>query len=268
LPARYHIVEAAEEVPADGTASVLIVDDDAAALRGMADLVRSQGYRALTASNAESGLSLARRHRPDAIILDVIMPERDGWSVLKELKEDAELCGTPVILATVVGDRDMGLAFGAVDHLIKPIDPKLLVERLNAIASHDGREVLVVDDDPGTRALFRRILVREGWAVREASDGERALEQLQAKRPTLVVLDLMMPNLDGFDTLRKLRTMDTLADLPVIIATSKDLSRGELDWLRANARDVVSKGEAGRAELVAAIRRHVGPPPAHNEGRV
>ncbi|MGB7322878.1 MAG: response regulator, partial [Albidovulum sp.] len=109
-------------------------------------------------------------------------------------------------------------------------------------------------------------LVREGWAVREAADGEKALAQLLSKRPTLVVLDLMMPNLDGFDTLRKMRTIEALADLPVIIATSKDLSRRELEWLNANAREVVIKGEVGRAELIAAIRRHVGPAETQGEG--
>ncbi|MGB5837531.1 MAG: response regulator [Albidovulum sp.] len=267
LPAKYQTGHTdVEDVPVGSKPSVLVIDDDLTALRDMANLVRAEGYRVLTAENAANGLALAREYRPDAILLDVIMPERDGWSVLRELKEDPDLCSTPVILATVVGDRDMGLAFGAVDHLIKPIDPKLLVERLNRIAGHDAREVLVVDDDPGTRALYRRVLVREGWAVREAADGEKALAQLLSKRPTLVVLDLMMPNLDGFDTLRKMRTIDALADLPVIIATSKDLSRRELEWLNANAREVVIKGEVGRAELIAAIRRHVGPAETQGEG--
>ncbi len=269
LPAKYRAVGVPpKDPPAGSKASVLIIDDDLHALRSMANLVTADGYRTFTAENAEKGLSLAREYRPDVIILDVIMPERDGWSVLRELKDDPDLCGTPVILATVVGDRDMGLAFGAIDHLIKPIDPKLLVERLNKIAGNEGRDVLVVDDDPGTRALYRRVLVREGWVVREAADGEKALTQLRAKRPTLMVLDLMMPNLDGFDTLRKMRSIATLADLPVIIATSKDLTRRELDWLKANAHEVVKKGEVGRAELLAAIRRHVGPPMSHSEGQL
>ena len=253
---------AAEPETTASAPCILIVDDDPQSLRHIGDLVEAEGYGILTAGNAEGGLALARRHRTAAIVLDVIMPERDGWSVLRELKEDPDLCSIPVILATVVSDRDMGLAFGATDHLIKPVDPKLLAARLNELAGQGGKEVLVVDDDPGTRALFRRVLVREGWTVREAADGEKALVQLDAKRPTLVVLDLMMPNLDGFDTLRKMRSTESLADLPVIIATSKDLTRGEIDWLNANAREVIRKGAAGRAELVAAIRRVAGPPNA------
>ena len=248
----------AEAVAGDAP-SVLIVDDDQGALNTMARLVSAEGYHPLTALNGETGLRLARAHAPVAIVLDVIMPERDGWSVLRELKEDPELCGIPVILATVLGDREMGLAFGAVDHLIKPIDPRRLAARLNALCSGEDREVLIVDDDPATRALYRRVLVRDGWMVREAPDGRKALDEMGRRRPTLVILDLMMPNLDGFDTLRTMRGSDALAELPVIIATSKDLTNGELDWLQANARDVVKKGEAGRADLVAAIRRHAGP---------
>jgi CheY-like chemotaxis protein len=174
---------------------------------------------------------------------------------LNALKADPELCEIPVILATVLGDRDMGLAFGAVDHLTKPIDPQRLVDTLSAYASGSDREALVVDDDPASRALFRRILVREGWTVREASDGVRALAQLEIKLPTIMVLDLMMPNLDGFETLRAVRKSETFQALPVIIATSKDLTRDEIDWLQSNARDVVIKGQTGRSDLMAAIRR-------------
>ncbi|MFD2739515.1 response regulator [Sulfitobacter aestuarii] len=240
-------------------ASVLVIDDDPSARRSMADLLTREGFRPLLAGDAGAGLALAEAHRPDAIVLDIIMPEKDGWSVLRELKNNAALCEIPVILATVLGDRDMGLALGAVDHLTKPIDQQRLVDILNAFSASGEREALVVDDDPGTRALFRRILVREGWSVREAADGMRALAQLDIKLPSVVILDLMMPNLDGFETLRSLRARDDCAALPVIIATSKDLSRDEMKWLRANAREVVSKGKDGRTELLSAIRRHVTP---------
>jgi len=236
---------------------ILVIDDDPKARKAMTDLLVTEGYHAVTASDAKSGLDLAAKHRPDAIVLDIIMPERDGWSVLRDLKADPELCEIPVILATVLGDREMGLAFGAVDHLTKPINPQRLLDTLNAFASSSDREVLVVDDDPASRALFRRILIREGWTVREASDGVRALAQLEIKRPTIMVLDLMMPNLDGFETLRAVRRQKALEDLPVIIATSKDLTREELDWLQSNTRDVVIKGHSGRADLMAAIRRNL-----------
>ena len=237
--------------------SVLVIDDEAKARTALANLVRDAGYEVQTAADGKSGLALAREHRPDAIILDVIMPERDGWWVLKELKSDPDLCETPVILVTVVADREMGLAFGAVDHLIKPVDAKRLITVLNDVAGAQAREILIVDDDAATRALFRRMLVREGWSVREASDGQRALIQLEERRPTLMLLDLMMPNLDGFEVLTALRASPGLSDLPVIVVTSKDLSGDELKWLKGHAGDVIRKGETGRSELVAALKRHV-----------
>lgn len=236
---------------------VLVVDDDPEARTAMIDLLSGEGYAVVAAADVDTGLEIAGAQHPDAIVLDIIMPERDGWSMLRSLKSDPELCEIPVILVTVLGDREMGLAFGAVDHLTKPINPQRLLDTINAFTAGGDREALVVDDDPGTRSLFRRILVREGWAVREASDGVRALAQIGVKMPTVVILDLLMPNLDGFETLRAIREREDCAGLPIIVATSKDLSRSELDWLRSHARDVVMKGQNGRADLVAAIRRHL-----------
>jgi signal transduction histidine kinase/DNA-binding response OmpR family regulator len=237
--------------------TVLVIDDEQVARRSVTDLVEKEGYAVVQASNAEAGLDLARKARPDAIILDIIMPERDGWYVLRELKSDPELERIPVILVTVVADRDMGLAFGATDHLTKPIDPALLVRTLNDVVGDGRREVLVVDDDPATRKLFHRTLARQGWHVREAADGRQALSQLEAHCPTVMVLDLMMPNLDGFEVLKQLSERPEFASLHVIVATAKDLSRSEVEWLQSKAGDVIRKGQDGRAELVAALKRHL-----------
>ena len=245
------------EARPDGASTVLIIDDDAEALDTLAAIVGGAGYEVLKAPDATTGLTLARTRRPDAVLLDVIMPERDGWSVLKEMKEDPVLCEIPVIMVSILSDREMGLAFGAVEHLSKPVAPERLIATLDALAADQDREILLVDDDAATRALFRRILTREGWTVREAADGERALALVAERMPSLMILDLMMPNLDGFQTLRRLRDTDAGRDLPVIIATSKDLSRKEFEWLQANARDVVAKGGDGRSELLAAIARQI-----------
>ena len=262
IPARYDAVSTIEDVhsaasPGTGLGRVLIVDDEEEARTAVAQIVRQEGYDVLIASNAVAGMALARAHKPDVIVLDVIMPERDGWSMLKELKADAELCETPVVLATIVADRDMGLAFGAIEHLIKPIDPAKLIATLDAIAAGRRKDILVVDDDAATRNLFRRILTREGWSVREAADGKGALNQLKSSRPTLMMLDIMMPNVDGFDVLKAVRADDTLADLPVIVATSKDLTREELDWLKAHSGEVIRKGGTGREDLLAALKRQL-----------
>jgi signal transduction histidine kinase/DNA-binding response OmpR family regulator/HAMP domain-containing protein len=242
----------------DGAPTILVIDDDKNAQLSLGTVLRRAGYTVLTAGDAESGLEMARRHRPSVVLLDIIMPERDGWSVLREIKEDTLLCETPVILVSVLSDREMGLAFGAVDHLVKPVDQTRLLEAIERLNGGRPREVLVVDDDPAARGMFRRLLVREGWEVREAADGERALALIDEQIPGLVILDLMMPNLDGFETLRRLRASTRTSELPVIVATSKDLSRREFEWLGRHARDVVRKGEDGRADLLAAIERHVG----------
>ncbi|WP_194136635.1 response regulator [Salipiger mangrovisoli] len=253
LPAR-----GAEATSPKARATVLIIDDDPAALTSLGTAVKDAGYAVLTASDAEAGLALAREHRPETVLLDIIMPERDGWSVLRTMKEDPLLCEIPVIMVSILSDREMGLAFGAVDLLSKPVDPARLLAALQALTGAQPREVLLVDDDPATRSLFRRILAREGWAVREAADGARALALVAERMPGLMVLDLMMPNLDGFQTLRRLRETEAGRGLPVIVVTSKDLTRREFDWLQANARDVVVKGGDGRAGLLAAISRQVG----------
>ncbi|MBA5775876.1 response regulator [Stappia sp. F7233] len=249
---------AASAVKAGGT--VLVIDDEARARKAISDAVRTAGFKALEAEGGAEGIALMRKSRPDAVILDVIMPGQDGWSVLREIKSDAALCDIPVILATVVADREMGLAFGAADHLIKPIEPRLLIETLNAVAGEDRHDVLVVDDDAATRELFRRVLVREGWRVREAANGRRGLEQLEAGRPSIMVLDLMMPEMDGFALLQAIHERKDLADLPVVVVTSKDLSREEREWLGSHAADVVKKGAKGRTELIAALKRHMNVP--------
>ncbi|HMF66458.1 MAG TPA: response regulator [Phyllobacterium sp.] len=248
-------MEVPDGVPMRGT--VLIIDDEARARKAISEAVRSAGFGVVEAASGEEGMAKMRKSRPDAIILDVIMPGQDGWSVLREIKSDKALRDIPVILATVVADREMGLAFGAADHLIKPIDPQQLIATLNAVAGAGRHDVLIVDDDPATRELFRRVLVREGWRVREATDGQRGLVELEAGRPTVMVLDLMMPNMDGFALLRAIQDRPDLVDIPVVVVTSKDLTRDELNWLNMRASEVVRKGTKGRADLIAALKRHV-----------
>jgi signal transduction histidine kinase/CheY-like chemotaxis protein len=241
---------------ASGRPTVLVIDDEARARKFVSDAVRGAGFAVIEAGGGEEGLAKVRKLHPDAIILDVIMPGQDGWSVLREIKSDKALCNIPVILATVVADREMGLAFGAADHLIKPIDPQQLIDTLNAVAGEARHDVLIIDDDSATRELFRRVLIREGWRVREAADGRRGLEQLEAGRPTIIVLDLMMPNMDGFALLQAIKDRQDLADIPVVVVTSKDLTREELDWLGVRANEVVRKGTKGRTDLIAALKRH------------
>jgi signal transduction histidine kinase/DNA-binding response OmpR family regulator len=233
--------------------AVLVIDDEARSRAALAAVIGDAGYRVATAESGGDGLAMARASRPDVIVLDIIMPGRDGWSVLREIKSDAALRDIPVILATAVTDRDMGVVLGAAEHLVKPIAPERLVAEVERFARAQSRVVLVVDDDPATRDLFRRTLARAGWSVRTAEDGAAALREIAAAPPALMLLDLMMPNVDGFEVLKRLEGASGLDDLQIIVVTSKDLSREEEDWLRARSCEIVEKGLTGRADLLAAI---------------
>jgi signal transduction histidine kinase/CheY-like chemotaxis protein len=238
--------------------TVLVVEDGREDTKSLAGPLAQEGYRVTTAAGGADGLRLAREEKPQAIILDVVNPELDGWTILRLLKTDAELCDIPVILVTVLGDRDMGFALGAAEHLTKPINPKELLRLLARVRGPEiAPDVLVVDDDQSTRDMLRRMLVKEGWRVREAANGTEGLEQLARAVPAVMLLDLMMPEVDGFEVLRTVRQTPAWRDIPVVIVTSKDLSRDELEWLRGHAMDVFQKGAYSRAELIATVRAMV-----------
>jgi signal transduction histidine kinase/CheY-like chemotaxis protein len=236
--------------------TVLVIDDQPAVHALFERELAGRGYRVVHAMGGREGLRLAREARPDAITLDVLMPEFDGWAVLRELKADPELREIPVVLVTILGDREMGYALGAADYLIKPIDTGALLSVLGRFRPAEGRaEVVVVDDDAAARDVLRRTLGREGWTVAEAEDGYEALALLERSTPppAVVVLDLMMPGMDGFQVLEAIRRHEAWRDLPVVVVTAKDLSRDELVWLRTNAEDVFQKSSYNRRELIALV---------------
>jgi len=235
---------------------VLIIDDEPAARRLIAAALTEAGFGYREASNGADGIEMARALRPRAIVLDIIMPRQDGWSVLRQLKSDPALCEIPVVLATVIADRELGLALGAVEYLTKPIDSELLIRTVEAIGSGNS-DVLVVDDDRVSRDLLRRILVKQGWTVHEAPNGIRGLEQLKKLKPKVVLLDLIMPDMDGFEMLSQMQHTPEMRETPVIVVTSKDLSGDERAWLRDHAATVVNKNANTRAELVAALERQI-----------
>jgi len=237
--------------------TALVIDDDPAARKLIAKALAEAGLASIEAASGAEGLAAARAHRPAAIILDIIMPHQDGWSVLRTLKSDPELCTIPVILATILADRELGLSLGAVEYLTKPIDTDKLIQTIEA---HGGsnRDVLVIDDDQASREFLRRILVKRNWTVHEAADGVRGIEMMKRLLPRLVLLDLLMPEMDGFQTLSEMQRSPELQNIPVVVVTSKDLSANELSWLRDRAVAVVNKGANSRSQLVAALERQIG----------
>jgi signal transduction histidine kinase/CheY-like chemotaxis protein len=241
--------------PAGATrGTVLIIDDDHATHDLLERDLSDQGYKVLHALSGRAGLKVAKAARPDLITLDIIMPDLDGWSVLKALKDDPELREIPVVLATIMADRDMGFALGAADFVTKPFERDLLMQAVNRHRRGDGSaQVLIVDDDAKTRNMLRRTLQKEGWTVAEAADGREALNQLERSRPALLLLDLTMPGMDGFAVLERMRRSQAWRDIPVIVVTAKDLTRGEIDRLNGRVVKVLQKGAYQRRDLLADI---------------
>ncbi|MGH2708399.1 MAG: ATP-binding response regulator, partial [Actinomycetota bacterium] len=207
-----------------GRPSVLVIDDEPAAQDLMSRFLDKQGFHMVGAQNGEEGLRLAKELRPSVITLDVLMPGMDGWAVLTRLKADPDLAAIPVIMVTIVDDRNMGFALRATDFLTKPIDREYLARLLRKYrCAAPPCRVLVVEDEPELRELMRCQLEEEGWVVAEAETGRVALERVAESRPELIVLDLMMPEMDGFAFIEALRQNAAWRSIPIVVVTAKDL---------------------------------------------
>jgi hypothetical protein len=257
-------VEAVSAGAAPGPGLVLVIDDDAAVRDVVQRFLVKEGFRVATAAGGEEGLRLAGDLRPDAITLDVMMPGMDGWAVLTALKADGATAGIPVVMLTMLDDRSLGYALGATDYLTKPVDR----ERLVAALAPYRRElpVLVVDDDPDLRALLRRMLEREGHAVAEAEHGRAALERVRERAPGVVLLDLVMPEMDGFEFLEELRRDEATRAIPVIVITARDLSVEDHQRLNGSVERILQKGAYRHDALLAEVRRLVGASMAPRRG--
>ncbi len=251
--------EPASRVPAlqgDGSAgTVLIIDDDADARRLLRTVLVADGFHVEEATDGNSGLALAATLRPDAITLDVLMPGMDGWEVLQRIRADASLADTPVIMLSVLHEQQLALALGATEYVTKPIDRAQLRRILSRHPSSDPNgAVLVVEDDSAMRKSFARGFAREGWSVMEAENGRVALELMATRTPSLIILDLMMPEMDGGEFVTRLRAVDAWRQIPVIVVTAKDLSSEERTRLSGHVSEVLTKGSYSQLDLVRDIR--------------
>lgn len=231
---------------------VLVIDDEASQRDLMSRFLERQRFDVRTASDGSTGIAMARSLKPRAILLDVMMPHMDGWSVLKTLKADPELARIPVVLVTFVADVGLGSAMGAVDHLAKPIDWQKLKTLMDRFRDAEG-DVLVVDDDEDMRARLRTILERDGWTVQEASNGAEALEHVLVAAPRVILLDLTMPVMDGFAFLGRLRETPGREDTPVVVLSARDITADERAAL-AEADRILKKGDTSMQALKGEIR--------------
>ena len=233
----------------------LVIDDDPAVRDLMQNFLGKEGYRVALAANGEEGLRLAREVRPDVITLDVMMPGMDGWAVLTALKSDLRLADIPVILLTIMDNRSMGFALGAAEYLTKPVERERLLAVLRKYRKQPA--VLIVEDERDMRDLLRRTLEKEGCVIREASSGLAALDRVREDRPDVILLDLMMPEMDGFQFLEQLRSLEECRTIPVIVLTSKDITDEEHRWLNGRVEQVFRKGAHSREELLREVRQLV-----------
>ena len=232
---------------------VLVVDDEAAQRDLLSRFLVRQGFSVRTAADGQIGLDLARRLLPRVILLDVMMPGLDGWSVLQALKDDPATGVIPVVMVSFVADAAMSVSLGATGSIPKPVDWARLKIVMDRFRSADG-DVLVVDDDTDTRHRLRTVLEKNGWSVVEAANGKEALERVAQGRPHLILLDLTMPVMDGFAFLHRLRQVPDCVNIPVVVLSARDVTPDERQQLNA-ADTIFRKGETSMRALTAELQR-------------
>ncbi len=231
---------------------VLVVDDDPAQRELLRRFLEREGFAVQTASNGRAGIDMARALLPQTILLDVMMPQMDGWSVLSKLKAEPDVAGIPVVMVTFINEPGLGASLGAADTIPKPVDWDRLKQVMDRFRG-DAGAVLVVDDDADARTRLRTVLESRGWMVTEAENGQAALEQVDRALPQLILLDLTMPVMDGFAFLRELRNRSGCRDIPVVVLTARDLSASDRERLDGADR-VLSKGQISLRDLAGEVR--------------
>ncbi len=248
--------------PLAGEHRVLVVEDDLAAYRGLAHALSGAGYFPIRARRGDEAVAMARALRPTAITLDIGLPGLDGWEVLRQLKQDGQTRGIPVVIVSLMDNRELGLSLGVDDYFQKPVDRERLVARLRELAPPgQAREVsrlLVIDDDPVVHALLGEELRALGFAPEHAHSGPEGLEMAVRSRPDAIVLDLHMPGMSGFEVASALRERPETADLPVVVLTARELDAADRARLQDKIEALVHKGPLAPSRLVTAIRALAG----------
>jgi signal transduction histidine kinase/CheY-like chemotaxis protein/HAMP domain-containing protein len=239
----------------DGAPTVLVIDDDPTVHDLVQRFLNKEGLKMIVARSGEEGIRLAKEIRPAVITLDVLMPGMDGWAVLTELKADPALSEIPVIMLTIMDEKQMGYALGAADYLTKPIDWDHFAAVLKRYeCARPPCPVLVVEDDPVMRDMLQRRLEKEGWTVMEAENGRVALKRMAERQPDLILLDLMMPEMDGFQFLDEIRTREDWRSIPIIVVTAKELTEEDRQKLNGSVEKILQKGAYSREELIREVR--------------
>ena len=247
-----------ELVPSEPRAErVLVVEDDAHAYDLIATALNSAGYLSVRARHGDEAIRLAREARPIAVTLDLVLPGVDGWEVLKTLKSDAATRDIPVVIISRVDERDLGVALGADDYFVKPVDRDRLLNRVRQLTTSDQSKtrLLLIDDDTSLHELLDEELTRLGYTIESAFNGETGFAAAKANTPDVIILDLMMPGMSGFEVAGLLKDHPSTARIPILVLTSKEISADDRRELQSKVAACVQKGKSARDQLVAEIRR-------------
>ena len=238
---------------------VLVIDDDLITRELLKNYLSKLGYSVAVAPDGEAGLKLAKKLRPDAILLDIKMPGMDGWRVLSILKSEPLLSDIPVIMTSIEEERNKGFALGATDYLVKPVEREPLANILNKyqIGNESQRLVMVVEDDTVTRELMANMLKNEGWRVFKAENGKIALKHLEDKKPSLILLDLLMPEMDGFELIARLHHNPNWRSIPVVVLTATKLSTEDQARLHGYVETIFQKESHSSDDLLERIQTQV-----------
>jgi CheY-like chemotaxis protein len=246
--------------PAAGGTTILLVEDDQAAIDLLTIYLSGAGFNVSVARDGEEGLAMARSLHPAGITLDISLPRLDGWDFLTQIKSDSSTADIPVIIVSMLDERGKGFALGAADYLVKPVNRDELLATLGRFAVNSRGpgapcKVLAIDDEPLALELIEASLVPQGFIVLRATGGEEGVMKAQSERPALIILDLLMPEMDGFTVAERLRGNPATAEIPIVVLTSKSISQEEKQRLNANISHLARKGEFNRGEFVELVRR-------------
>jgi CheY-like chemotaxis protein len=239
---------------------MLVIEDDERSAELLRIFLEDGGFSVTVAADGSGGIEAARRLRPAAIVLDLLLPDISGWDVLTRLKDDPALAEIPVVIVSMVDERGKGYALGAAGYLVKPVDRDELLgalRPLTATGSLDGQPVtvLTIDDDPVALELVAAVLDPEGYRVLRAQGGEEGISIALQEHPALVIVDLLMPGTDGFEVVEQLRADPRTTHIPIVVLTAKAIGEDDRERLNSRMAHLAEKGRFSRAEFVELVRR-------------
>ena len=250
-------------VDTKGRKVLLAIDDDPNVLSLLKQNLEEEGYYVVGALNAEEGIRRAKEIHPFAVTLDILMPQKDGWGVLSDLKADPATRDIPIIVLSIIDNKELGFSLGAFDYLLKPFEKEAIMDALHRIPGMAAKRVLLVDDEPAAVDLLTQILEDEGYQVKGTYSGEEALRALDASPQDIILLDLLMPEMDGFEVIQRVKANPRWRDIPIIVVTAKDLSDSECGFLCRSVDRIMQKAGLARETLMkevqSLLREHAAP---------